>query len=166
VLIAVDTNVLLDHAIGKEKIPDCLDVLRQRLKVDEFLVTPTVLQELAYQADCGGTKEEKDVARGALTSMLGWGYQPINLVPVGHGVVEQIGLKLRMQGIIPQEEQNDSFIVAEAALLGCGMLLSSDHDLLDAQENGKLNRVLKECDVNQLTIASPSTIVSQFSLRH
>lgn len=165
-LIAVDTNVLLDHAIGKEKIPDCLDVLRVRLKVDAFWVTPTVLQELAFWADNGPTESDRDYALKALTSMRHWGYDPVNLIPVGHGVVEQIALKLRMQNVIPQEEQNDSFIVAESALLGCAMLLSSDSHMLDAQENGKLNKILKECDVHLLTIASPSTIVSQFSLRH
>src|SRR5271166_2367023 len=135
VLIAVDTNVLLDHAIGKEKIPDCLDVLRVRLKVDAFWVTPTVLEELAYQADNGPTKGDKDAALKALTSMRNWEYDPVNLIPVGHGAVEQIALKLRMKNIIPQEEQNDSFIIAESALLDCSMLLSSDNHLLDAQEN-------------------------------
>lgn len=165
-LIAVDTNVLLDHAEGKEKIPDCLEILRERLKPNAFLVPPTALQELAYQESFGATTKDKKTALMALTKMLEWGYWPTNLVPVDHGVVEQIALKLRLQNVIPQEEQNDSLIIAEAALLNCSILLSTDSHLLDAQENSKLNRVLKDCHVNEILITSPGKIVSQFSRRH
>jgi len=105
VLIAVDTNILLDHAKGIELIVDCLDILREKLKVAHFLVTPTVLQELAEQADFGSTKEKRDWAFSALTQMRLWGYKEVNLIPVGHGVVEQIGFKLRLRGIIPEEEK-------------------------------------------------------------
>jgi hypothetical protein len=71
----------------------------------------------------------------------------MNLIPVGHGVVEQIGFKLRLRGIIPEEEKNDSYIIAEAAVLGCSILLSFDVHMLEAQENDALRRCLADCDV-------------------
>jgi hypothetical protein len=165
VLIAADTNVLLDQAKGIESIADCLDVCRERLKIDHFLVTPTVLQELAQQLDFGDTKEEREWAHSALTKMRSWGYREMNLIPVDHGVVEQIGFKLRLRGIIPEEEKNDSYIIAEAALLGCAILLSSDGHMLDAQENHALRKCLADCDVEgqDMAIASPETIVRNFA---
>ena len=46
-LIAVDTNVLLDLALGVETVIDAIDTIRKRLPAIRFVVPPTVLQELA-----------------------------------------------------------------------------------------------------------------------
>ncbi len=46
-LIAVDTNVLLDQALGDEDVLDALNLIRERLQNARFIITPTVLQELA-----------------------------------------------------------------------------------------------------------------------
>jgi predicted nucleic acid-binding protein len=165
-LIAADTNVLLDQAAGVEEVPDCLDVIRSRLKAEIFFVTPTVLQELAYQCDYGLTAEKKDAALTALQSLRKWGYSPVNLIPVGHGVAEQIGFKLRRLGIIPDDEVNDSLVVAEAALLDCQILLSSDPHLRDANDHKDFQKCLRECDVEPLTVASPKIIVKKFGLSH
>jgi hypothetical protein len=75
VLIAADTNVLLDRAEGFDIVSDCLDILRERLKVDRVLVTPTVLLELSIQADFGSTKEKRDWAFSALAQMRSWGFE-------------------------------------------------------------------------------------------
>lgn len=92
---------------------------------------------------------------------------PLNIIPAGKGITEQIGLKLRMRGIIPDEEENDALIVAEAALLGCSILLSSDHHLLDAQENPRFRETLREASVqgDQLIIATPRRIATQYFRR-
>jgi predicted nucleic acid-binding protein len=167
VLIAVDTNVLLDQALGDEDVLDALSVIRERLQNSRFIVTPTVLQELAWIADNGDTAEEKKAASKALGNLREWGYEPLNVVPVGNGIVEQIGLKLRIEGVVPEEEENDACIIAEAALIGCAMLLSSDTHLLEAQENRDLGQVLTDCDVegDRLVIGSPRTIVQKFFRR-
>lgn len=167
-LIAVDTNVLLDQALADEDVLDALALIRDRLQPVRFIVTPTVLQELAWIADNGDTAEEQDAAKSALANLQEWGYEPLNVVPVGNGIVEQIGLKLRMRGVVPDEEENDACIIAEAALIGCTILLSSDGHLLEAQEHNNFRSVLADCDVegDQLVIGSPRLIVQKFFRRH
>ncbi len=62
----------------------------------------------------------------ALQSLTRWRFEPVNFLPVEYGITERIALKLRHAGLLPETEINDSFILAEAALLGCGLLVSSD----------------------------------------
>jgi hypothetical protein len=54
---------------------------------------------------------------------------PVNLLPVGHGIVERVAEKLRSADLLPVAEVNDSQLVAESALLGARLLLSSDRHL-------------------------------------
>lgn len=133
-LIAVDTNVLLDQAVHDADVIDALSVIRERLPAAQFLISPTVLGELGEQEE-NGSKDERKAAGVVIDSLRAWGYSPVNLIPAGHGIVEQIGFQLRVHGIIPDEEENDALIAAEAALLGCSILLSSDHHLLEANEH-------------------------------
>ena len=46
-LLAVDTNVLLDQALENADVLDALEVIRERLDDARFIVTSTVLEELA-----------------------------------------------------------------------------------------------------------------------
>ncbi len=167
VFIAVDTNVLLDEELRSEDVLDALGTIRERIKGVRFIVTPTVLHELAYAAIEGSRPEKRATAKGVLENMLVRGYQPLNLIPAGHGIVEQIGFKLRAQSLLPEEEENDSFIIAEAALIGATILLSSDNHMLDAQHSGRLQKLLKDCSVDgdSLLIAKPREIVRKF-MRH
>lgn len=167
VLIAADTNVLLDRAVEDEDVLSAFEVIRERLPNATFIVTPTVLEELGYQFKNGERVEDRNAAFKVLSSLLEWGYQPLNVIPVGRGIIEQIGWKLRNKGIVPEEEENDAAIIAEAALLGCDMLLTSDHHLLEAQENSALLAVLRDCDVagENLVIATPRKIAGQFFRR-
>lgn len=167
-LIAVDTNVLLDQAIGDADVIDALSVLRERLPHARFIITPTALQELAWQADRADEEEDREAAAAALDQLLDWGYEPLNVIPVGHGIVEQISLKLRMSGIIPAEEENDASIIAEAALIGCNILLSADAHMIAAEANPDFRPLLKECHVegDTLGIARPRIIVQRFYRRH
>jgi hypothetical protein len=56
--------------------------------------------------------------------------KPVNLVPVGHGIVEINAERLRRHGLVPEDEINDSFVLAESGLLNCDILLTSDHHLV------------------------------------
>lgn len=166
-LLAVDTNVLLDQALGSADVLDALDVIRERLDDARFIVTSTVLEELARLAFRGETAEERSAAEIALRSLISWGYEPLNIIPVGKGIAEQISFKLRSRGIIPEEEQNDAAIVAEAALIGCSILLSSDGHLLDAAKHPGFYPLLEECSVegDKLLIAKPRDLVRRFYRR-
>lgn len=65
-LVAVDTNVLLDQALGDEDVLGALEVIRERLPGARFVVTTTVLEELAHQAEFGADSETREAAGGAL----------------------------------------------------------------------------------------------------
>jgi hypothetical protein len=109
-----------------------------------------------------GDATEQEIAAKALSSLIDpWGFVPVYSFPVGHGIVQQIGNKLRARGIIPDEEIHDSFIVAEAALYGAAILISNDGHIKDI-DRGMLKIELDSCDVDCPLIASPWTIVHKF----
>ncbi len=129
-LIAVDTNVLFDLASEVESVVDAIATIRRRIEAAKFIVPPTALQEVALNAMDGETAKKREVAQAVLSRLRGdWGFEPVNLVPVGHGIVERIADTLRQRDLLPVAERNDSFVLAEAALLGCGVLLTSDAHL-------------------------------------
>lgn len=164
VLIAVDTNVLLDQAAGEEDVLDALRVIRRRISSVGFIATSTVLSELAWAVDNDDDPEVRRNALTAITSLESWGYDAQDVIPVGKGIIEQIARKFHARGIVPDEEENDATIIAEAALLGCAMLLSSDGHLLDAQSHPSFREVLKDSDVDgdEMVIAKPRTIAMKF----
>jgi rRNA-processing protein FCF1 len=160
VLIAIDTNVLIDHAAGDEDVIDAISIIRAKVDKAQFVVTRTVLEELAFM---GREKNEKgELCRIALRCLGKWDFQALDVIPVGRGIVEQISKKLRVTGVIPDEEENDASIISEAALVGCGMLLSSDTHLLEAQENPWLKNVLEDADVVVPVVGRPRFIATKF----
>jgi predicted nucleic acid-binding protein len=159
--IAVDTNVLLDLADESEIVRDCLTTIRDRIPHFQIVILPTVIQELADLADTG-TPAEQELALIAIKNIRSpWGFLPVNCIPVGHGIVEQIGNKLRTAALIPEEEINDSFIVAEAGLRDVSILVSSDSHITSIDANS-LRLLLDSCDIGCPLIASPRKIVSSF----
>jgi predicted nucleic acid-binding protein len=163
-LIVLDTNVLLDLADEAEFAWDCIHTLKQRLG-PRFVIPPTVIQEPADLSELNDTDAEsfqkRALAEEALDQILSWGFQPINFLPVEHGIVEQIGLKVRNRGLLPATEENDSLIIAEAALLGVTILVSSDNHILEIDATF-LKLELDSFDVATPLIASPRKIVNSF----
>jgi len=90
-----------------------------------------------------------------------WKFLPINFIAVGHGITERIADDLRGRGLIPGEEINDSFIVAESALAGCAILLSSDGHIRDIPAD-KLNLLLASAHVSMVVISTPREIAKKF----
>jgi predicted nucleic acid-binding protein len=160
-LIAVDTNVALDLAEGKEHVLDALEVIRRRLKPSRFLVTPTVFQELVFLATESNAEVQRDHAARAMHGLASWNIDLVNLVPVGHGIVEIIADMLQQTSLIPSEEYNDGLILAEAALLGCAILLTGDGHLRGL-EFQRAALELKKFDVEMPVIATPREIVAKF----
>jgi predicted nucleic acid-binding protein len=159
--IAVDTNVLFDLAQDVELVMDCLETIGKRIPNSSIIVLPTVIIELRKRAKSAYSEEQAMAAR-ALSSILDpWRFVPVNFISVGHGVVEQVGRKIRARGLIPDEEINDSLIVAEAALYGATMLLSSDGHIKDIDQQ-MLKIELDAIDVDCPLIASPWKIVNTF----
>ena len=161
-LIAIDTNIPLDLAEGREHLLDAFETIRRRLKPARILVPPTVFQELVFLADHGDGKADRDQAATALRCLHSWGFDLVNLVPVGHGIVERIADQLLASRLLPPEEFNDGLILAEAALLGCAILVTGDAHLRGL-EYQRASLVLKSFDVELPVIATPREIVGKFS---
>ena len=160
-LVAADTNVLLDLAEDVEPVVDAVATIRTRLPKARLVVPPTVIHELALAVRTGETERIRRTALGALSRLRAWGFEPLNLVPVEHGIVGRIAEEIRRKELLPAEEVNDSLIVAESALLQCGMLLSADAHLrgMDFQ---RLTLLLQDFDVAAPVIATPREIVRKF----
>ena len=160
-LIAVDTNVPLDLADGKEDVLDALAVIRRRLKGGRLLLTPTAFQELVFLAEHADAPVDRRLAAKALKRLASWRIELVNLVPVGHGIVERIADRLLNRRLLPPEEYNDALIIAESALLGCDVLLSSD-----SHQHGvdfdRLKEELARFDVGAPIITTPREITRKF----
>ena len=160
-LIAADTNVLLDLALEVGAVVDAVATIRQRLPEARFVVPPTALHELALAARTGETERIRKAAFRALSQLRAWGFEPLNLVPVAHGIVERIAEEIRHRDLLSAEEMNDSLIIAEAALLECRMLVSGDAHLRGV-DFPRLTLLLKDFHVAAPVIATPREIVRKF----
>lgn len=161
-LIAVDSNVLFDLASDVEAVVDAVETIRRLIKAARFIVPPTALHELALTATRGEAEAKRRMARLALSRLTTeWRFQPMNLVPVDHGIVERIADALRERDLLPVAERNDALVLAESALLGCGILLTSDAHLrgVDFQS---LALLLQGFHVAAPVIATPREIVRKF----
>jgi len=162
-LVAVDANVLFDLADGVDDIVDAVCVIRERLHDARFLIPPTVQHELANWA-FRGDGQKQEAARKAIQLGQSWRIIPVNLIAVRHGIAERIAAQVREHGLIPIEEVNDSLVLAESALLGCSMLLTSDEHLRGIDFE-RLTLDLQAFDVIAPLIATPREIVRKFFLR-
>ncbi|HTV39476.1 MAG TPA: type II toxin-antitoxin system VapC family toxin [Candidatus Sulfotelmatobacter sp.] len=162
-LIAVDTNVLFDLAGGLDDVFEAVSVIQGRLADARLLIPPTVQHELANWA-LSGDKEKRTSARNAIRVSQSLHIVPASLVAVRHGIAERIAERIRECGLIPDEEINDSLVLAESALLGCTMLLTSDEHLrgLDFE---RLTLELQTFDIAAPVVATPREIVRKFFQR-
>lgn len=161
-LVAVDTNVVMELAADVDDVWDSIDTIRKRVPQCEIVVTPSVFQEMVHLCENGETKQQREFACTALEKLhFEWRFRLIDFVPVGHGIVERIADRIRNQDLLPNEEVNDSLILAEAALLGCGLLLTSDPHLRGI-DHERLNLLLTACDVGVPVISTPRQIVRKF----
>ena len=163
-LVAVDANVLMDLGEESEAVIDALTTIRQRLRSPRIAIPPTPQQELAHIARRGDTEKDRDRALAAIEAARRWRIVPVNLMPVGHGIVERIADRLRDRGLIPAEEINDSLLVAESALLEARLLISSDQHLRGIDFE-RLSIELQAFDLAAPVIATPAEVVRKFFRR-
>lgn len=160
--VALDTSVMMDLAAEDEDAAQAVKVIGVRLKGTKIIITPTVIQELAYLSE-SENEEVRDLATLALRDARArWGISPTNCDPQWHGVIELAAKDLRDRDIIPYDEVSDALIVAEAGLAQCSMLLSSDGHIFNAN-NTKINEVLFARDLGTILISTPWKIAKQFS---
>jgi len=160
--LAVDTNVLLDLAEGVESVLDAFAILEQRLPDHDLYVLPSVLDELAYLCDSAASESVRRMALAALKLIREQErFRPLLEVPFSQALIEQVAQEVRSQGLLPPEEVHDSLILAEAALLGCGLLLSSDEHLRGV-DHEHLTLLLNPFDLVPPVVSTPREIVQKF----
>jgi predicted nucleic acid-binding protein len=160
--LAVDTNVLLDIADEADDVLDAADVIADRLPDTEQLVTPSVLDELAYLADFGLTQSMRKSAGKVIQLLRDKSrFRPILELPFATEKVEELAGEFRRRQLLPNEEVHDSLILAETVLLDCDILLTSDEHLrsIDPQQ---LTWLLNQRDLTAPVIATPREIVRKF----
>src|SRR6266481_7112157 len=153
-LVAADSNVPLDFADGNEAVIDAVETIRARLPQARIIITPSVFQELVHVALMDSSPARRELGSSALRQLRKWKFDLLELVPVGHGIVERIARRLRDADLLPAEEVHDSVILAEASLLGCAVLLTSDAHLRGI-DHSRLTWELNACDVSVPVIATP-----------
>lgn len=159
VLIALDTNVLIDRALEDGEVIEAIETLRKKFPHAQIVVTRTVLAELAWGADNFEAQNIREACETALACLRDWGFQALDVIPIGMRIVDEISRKLRSRGVLPDEEENDASIIAEAALIGCKILLTSDRHFLDAQANPLLAKILEDAHVSVVNIVPHFEVV-------
>jgi hypothetical protein len=109
----------------------------------------------------GDTAKERDWAFKGIAAARRFRIIPVNLMPVSHGIVERVAEKLRYAGLLPASEVNDSQLVAESALLGARLLLSSDAHLR-GMDFARLTVELQNFELASPVIATPFEVVQKF----
>jgi predicted nucleic acid-binding protein len=160
-LIAVDSNVLFDLAGGQDDVVDSVLLIRDRLPQGRFVIPPTVQHELATWASRHEIISKRQAAHGAINAARSLRMVPANLVSVHSGISRQTANRIREIELLPEEEVHDSLIIAESALLGCSMLLTSDEHLRGVDFE-RLTFELQSFDVAPPVIATPREIVRRF----
>jgi len=154
---ALDTSFLLALAGGDENCEEVIDWLSG---INVYpLVTGTVLQELM---DIDQQKDAdpfvKQNAERALLNLAAWGILDASLAATDNGIAKIIAGKFVEKGVLPDEQENDGLVVAEAALHECKMLVTDRETLLNAPLEG-IKFMLIESDVSALFIVSPDHII-------
>jgi hypothetical protein len=163
-LVAVDADVVMDLGQESESVLDALTTIRQRLRSPRIVLPPTAKLELMHIACHGDTAKERDLALSGIAAARRWRIIPVNLMPVGHGIVERVAEKLRSAELLPISEVNDSQLVAESAWLGARLLLSSDAHLRE-MDFARLTIELQSFDLTAPVIATPGEVVRKFFQR-
>jgi predicted nucleic acid-binding protein len=163
-LVVVDANVVMDLGEQSESVIDALAIIRRRLISPRIVLTPTVTLELMHIARHGDTARERRLALNGMAAARQSRIVPVNLMPVGHGIVELIAGKLRSAQLLPASEVNDSQLLAESALLGAQLLMSSDAHLRGL-DFARLTAELLRFDLTTPVIATPAEVVRKFFQR-
>jgi hypothetical protein len=153
---ALDTSFLLALVVGDS---DCETVIDWFSRINIYpLVTGTVLQELADTELNDSDPFNQANAKEAQLQIPMWGFLSIPFDPVENGIAKVIAGKLVEKGVLPDENENDGLVVAEAAYQRCNLFVTFRSTLLDA-DGEALKFMLLESDVTDLFIAAPDDIV-------
>jgi len=162
--IAVDCNFAMDLALPRDIAHDAREVIHRRLRGAQVFITFTAFGELVHKEHNDPSPEIRNRARKAIAGLRSWGIVPTGLTDLQSLAARRIADRLLELRIIPVAERNDALILAEAAVLECQLLISSDTDLRGANP-ARLMLVLSENQLPMVVIRGPRDIVRDFAGR-
>src|SRR5688572_25987704 len=113
-LVAIDTNIALSLATGDETAADALKLITSRFRSAQVLASPTVIQELTFQAPFDSAMSRRASARQALAGFHKHNIQPARLNSAQEAIAEKAAGELRHSGLLPFEEYNDALVISES----------------------------------------------------
>lgn len=153
--LALDTNVLLDLAGEKDFAHEFKEEFSRRGY--SLLVPPTVVTELAFFASLKDAPQ-RDIANIALEKIGAWKCQPFALSSTQMAVAVRFAARLMESALIPETEQNDGKIIAQASLAEIPLLVTSDKHLLDVDEEALL-LAFNDADLSPVHAAHPRRLL-------
>ena len=161
-LVAVDTNFPILLAENDDDALDALNVVRERIRPGKIIVPPTALQELGYKAEEDPDPDLRRIAHSALSGLESrWKFSRVKLSTTEDAIVQVASSRILHRGLLPSEERNDAYIIAESAVFNSVLLVSNDSHLLQVDHRA-LGLLFRELDLPVPLIISPREIVRRF----
>jgi predicted nucleic acid-binding protein len=153
--LALDTNLLLDLAGEKDFAHEFREEFSRRNY--SLFVPPTVVAELAFFASLQDAPQH-EIARVALEKIGVWKCQPFTLSFTQLAIALRFATRLMDSTLIPETEQNDGKILAQASLAGIPLLVTSDKHLLDIDGDALL-LAFNEADLAPVHSVHPKNLL-------
>ena len=160
-LLALDTNLVLDLAQELDAAHDFRETFKDRGY--GFRLPPTAAVELRWKSRRDPDERIRMLATRALVELRSWDIQPLpELGDLEFAIAERFVTRLHHARLLPDEEINDGFILAETSLARIAALVSSDAHLLDMDET-HLRLVFEESDLPWATPVHPQRMLKAVS---
>jgi hypothetical protein len=152
----LDSDVLLALEAGDE---DCQETIDGLSKLGfYFIVTETVLQEIADITHKGEDSEVCAHAKNVLVQMTNWGFLAPPLDRIQMGVAERVAQDL-VAKVIPDGHLDDGLVLAESAYHSCKLLITKRAAILKSNRDA-IRMSLIGSDLAGVLIASPNEMVA------
>jgi hypothetical protein len=153
---ALDSDILLALAAGDEECQGAIDGL-SRLGF-YFIVTETVLQELADIVQKDQDTDKTHCAKTALGQITNWGFLTPPLDAIKMGVAERVAHDL-VNKLMDEGSLNNGLVLAEAAYNGCKLFLTRSKIILVANRDS-IQFSLMSADLTPVLVGSPAVMVA------
>jgi predicted nucleic acid-binding protein len=160
-LVAIDTNILLGLGEKDEDTEDALRLILKRAAPVQIILCPTVLQETSFLSVNAGDPAKRTAAVRSIGEIPRWNLYPNTLNAVQRAIADQAAARLLQRGLVPAKERNDARILAEAAVLGCVLLVSKDSHLIGIDAFA-LSMLFHELDLIVPVVTTPRDLLRKF----
>jgi predicted nucleic acid-binding protein len=153
--LSLDTNVLFDLAEKRDFAHDFREGYQR--KGYALLISPTIVAELYFFLEHGDSDEER-LARLSLSNLATWDVEVTPLTSGQLKVARSLGGLIAKSGMVPPEEINDALILGETAVAGIPLVVTSDHHLLDIEDE-RLRTIFLDSGVSPVFPVSPRRLL-------